>query len=417
MAHTRFARSKRLTIVAALAAAALLPAAADAEAASATYLGAADGVPVTGTRGGYEWYEGHVGTYFIRIDGMDPVRQAYSVDFERDVDEGESLPQVPSDYPHEVAYIINNAYPQPNRIGVALADSDAEAAAVQSAIWAYTDNFVATDPPHVAQRAAEIVDRARQAARQRPPAPPHSIRIDAPRGVRQVSDVHRATVTVFDGWGRPATGPSFQIEVIDGPSAGRYWSLRGPSANVSYRAPRAGIDQIEASAMYAVPSGQKFKLPGRQGIALAGDPVIGTITATSSVSWVDCGHDDHSECSHECRNPVCGDGIVQGAEQCDDGNDNDNDDCTNACKVNVCGDEIVNPWTEECDDGNALMDDGCTHDCRLPRCGDGIVQTAELCDDGNTVGGDDCPADCGRRDPEARLALTCEVTSRLTPVY
>lgn len=380
-----------------------------AHGATATYLTAGRGIPVQGTRAGLDWHEGHVGTLLIRVDDMDPAREAYCVDFEHDLDDGDVLPQAPSDYPIEVAYIVHNAYPQPNRIAVALHDLDEEAAAVQSAIWAYTDNFVATDPPQVAWRAAQIVEAARVAARMRPAAPPHAIRIDSPSGVRRVDrDLHRASATLVDGWGRPVAGPSIEMEVTTGPSAGTSATHPAPRAELEYAASAAGIDEIEASAVYLVPTGQKFKRPDRQGFILAGDPVPGTVTATSTVSWLDCGREDHGACEHECRVPTCGDGIVQSDEQCDDGNRNDNDDCTNACRHNVCGDEIVNPWKEECDDGNSLHEDGCTDDCRLPRCGDGIRQTAEVCDDGNTTGGDGCPADCGRRDPEARLALTCE---------
>jgi uncharacterized protein (TIGR03382 family) len=44
----------------------------------------------------------------------------------------------------------------------------------------------------------------------------------------------------------------------------------------------------------------------------------------------------------------CGDGIVSGAEVCDDGNTDDTDDCTNRCAVAACGDGVV-AKTEECD--------------------------------------------------------------------
>ncbi|HIE72357.1 MAG TPA: DUF4215 domain-containing protein, partial [Planctomycetes bacterium] len=36
----------------------------------------------------------------------------------------------------------------------------------------------------------------------------------------------------------------------------------------------------------------------------------------------------------------CGDGIVAGDEQCDDGNINDRDGCTNACELARCGDGL-----------------------------------------------------------------------------
>jgi cysteine-rich repeat protein len=65
--------------------------------------------------------------------------------------------------------------------------------------------------------------------------------------------------------------------------------------------------------------------------------------------------------------PVCGDGIVEGDEECDDGNDLDDDDCTNACTLPVCGDGVVQEHLgEACDDGNTLAGDECGATCLLP---------------------------------------------------
>jgi cysteine-rich repeat protein len=65
--------------------------------------------------------------------------------------------------------------------------------------------------------------------------------------------------------------------------------------------------------------------------------------------------------------PMCGNGIVEGDEECDDGNDVDDDDCTNACTLPVCGDGIVQEHLgETCDDGNTLAGDECAASCVLP---------------------------------------------------
>ncbi len=45
----------------------------------------------------------------------------------------------------------------------------------------------------------------------------------------------------------------------------------------------------------------------------------------------------------------CGDGSIDGDEQCDDGNQADEDACLGTCQLNVCGDGIVNPAAEACD--------------------------------------------------------------------
>lgn len=94
-----------------------------------------------------------------------------------------------------------------------------------------------------------------------------------------------------------------------------------------------------------------------------------------------------------CLTSVCGDGITQAGEACDDGDTEDNNACSNACTVNACGDGEVHIG-EECDDGNADDLDACSNSCTLAVCGDGIVQAGEACDDGNTVDTDLCTAAC-----------------------
>lgn len=62
--------------------------------------------------------------------------------------------------------------------------------------------------------------------------------------------------------------------------------------------------------------------------------------------------------------------------------------------MQVCGNGIPE-GTEECDDMNMTPSDGCESDCTLtPRCGNGKREGTETCDDGNLVGGDGCEAGC-----------------------
>jgi cysteine-rich repeat protein len=73
-------------------------------------------------------------------------------------------------------------------------------------------------------------------------------------------------------------------------------------------------------------------------------------------------------CTTNSEKPVCGDGRIEGAEQCDDG---------------------IN---------NGALGDSCSATCTIvaPFCGDGIVDTGEECDDGPNNGtvGDRCSATC-----------------------
>ena len=90
----------------------------------------------------------------------------------------------------------------------------------------------------------------------------------------------------------------------------------------------------------------------------------------------------------------CGNGSVDGDEECDDGNEEDGDACLSDCTANTCGDGIVNADDEECDDEGES--EACDEDCTLSECGDGTVNmvAGEECDDGNTDDGDGCSAQC-----------------------
>ena len=67
--------------------------------------------------------------------------------------------------------------------------------------------------------------------------------------------------------------------------------------------------------------------------------------------------------------PRCGNMVVEGAEQCDDGNTISNDGCSKDCNVEqvsppVCGDSKVDQ-SEGCDDGGMAPDDGCSATCTV----------------------------------------------------
>ncbi len=114
---------------------------------------------------------------------------------------------------------------------------------------------------------------------------------------------------------------------------------------------------------------------------------------------------------------ICGDGILDGGEACDDGNTTDGDGCSAGCLeepgFNCTGQPSVCTVTcgngtleggETCDDGNVSDGDGCSavcisepgFDCAgepstcASVCGDGVIVLDEECDDGNSGGGDGC---------------------------
>ena len=64
----------------------------------------------------------------------------------------------------------------------------------------------------------------------------------------------------------------------------------------------------------------------------------------------------------------------------------------------VCGNGILED-NEECDDGNTDNDDGCNSECKNeqqsePECGNGVLEDNEECDDSNIDSGDGCDSEC-----------------------
>jgi cysteine-rich repeat protein len=120
-------------------------------------------------------------------------------------------------------------------------------------------------------------------------------------------------------------------------------------------------------------------------------------------------------CSADCSSDEsCGNEIIDSdaGELCDDGNATGGDGCSADCTSNeTCGNSVTDADAgEQCDDGNDVDGDGCAADCSSNEtCGNGIVDSGEVCDDGNQAGGDGCAADCspGDRDDYERVEDGC----------
>lgn len=78
--------------------------------------------------------------------------------------------------------------------------------------------------------------------------------------------------------------------------------------------------------------------------------------------------------------PVCGNGVLEEGEPCDDGNAIEGDGCSAVCVQEVCGDGIVQPGLgEQCDAGTSPEGSGCSASCRLDADNDNVGDDTDNC--------------------------------------
>ncbi|MBL9101305.1 MAG: DUF4215 domain-containing protein [Myxococcales bacterium] len=135
-----------------------------------------------------------------------------------------------------------------------------------------------------------------------------------------------------------------------------------------------------------------------------GDTTVSDTTASDTEVTTEPSTDTSMDTETTAPMPVCGNGVVEGGEPCDDGNQDPGDGCEPDCTTTqICGNGTIEP-PEVCDDGNTDDGDDCSADCMTATdpqiCGDGTVQDPEVCDDGNTDNGDGCESDCTPTPPE-----------------
>ncbi len=204
-------------------------------------------------------------------------------------------------------------------------------------------------------------------------------------------------------------------------SSGASANSSGRSANSSSRSSTSsGRSSFGFQSSYAFSSGSSYGFDSSDGF----DSSYGTISSarTGQNSSLDeycrlfpsrcssAGSYASAGLSSEGRSMiVCGNGINEPGEQCDDGNRSNADGCDNTCRLvasPLCRNGVVDPG-EQCDDGNSIDGDGCDRNCTLtPACGNRVVEYGERCDDGNRMNGDGCSANC---QPENAPAVGSEI--------
>lgn len=113
---------------------------------------------------------------------------------------------------------------------------------------------------------------------------------------------------------------------------------------------------------------------------------------------------------------VCGNGLLEGEEACDDGLANiDTGMCTTTCTVAACGDGFVQDGVEECDDMNTDDGDGCAADCTTEEAGTGTGTGGTGVDETAGTGGSGEGTDAGSADSTEGGATNNTNATNTTP--
>lgn len=128
-----------------------------------------------------------------------------------------------------------------------------------------------------------------------------------------------------------------------------------------------------------------------------GEPETGTTTTTDPSTGSSTGSStgDDTTGGSSSTGPVesCGDGVINGGEECDDAGESMT--CDADCTAAKCGDGNVNAAAgEACDEAGESL--SCDADCSVSQCGDGVVNVAagESCEDETDVINAECSGEC-----------------------
>jgi len=179
----------------------------------------------------------------------------------------------------------------------------------------------------------------------------------------------RTVKTDFLGLGRPLTAALLLLTACgdDAPSGD---TDDGSSSSTTDAATSTGVDPTTSDSTSSTSDASSSST------ATTDEPsTTGTTDATTT-------GDDTTTGSSSTGDPAeCGDGVVEGDEACDDGEETET--CNADCTAAECGDGVLNETAgETCDDGGDS--ETCDADCTAVECGDGFVNAAagEECDGG-----------------------------------
>jgi TQXA domain-containing protein len=260
--------------------------------ASTAYLvGTASGGPVThgNLPGGSKW----AGTLEVTLDGGSERYEVYCADLGTDW----CPAPLPNDHAQEqnldpldahVVWILNNYYPHvPTEPDGLIPDK--KAAAVQLAIWHFTDSLDISSggsPTDVFDAARAIIAAAGTAS---VPETPTILTLEPSSGSNPVGFLHTVTATLKDQNGDLLAGKTVSFTVTGANAAsGSAVTNSSGQATFTYTGSTAGNDTITATVTYTVPIGLRWLRSDCQDLIMA-EEAPGQVSATATKQWYQLG--------------------------------------------------------------------------------------------------------------------------------
>jgi TQXA domain-containing protein len=226
----------------------------------------------------------YAGTFKALIDGAGPF-ELYCVDISHYLCYPKCYQQAADMSQGQIPWILNNYYPAVPSEPHALSTTSARAAAVQLALWHFSDGLDISSggsPSDVFAAARDIINAATSAPVAKTPT---TLTVTPPSAIKGIGSVHTVTAKVLDQNGVAMSGVTVAFTVTGvNPGSGSSVTNGSGEAKFSYTGFHLGDDQITARVNYTIPVGLHWTSSGCQSLVM-GQQANGSIASTATVTW------------------------------------------------------------------------------------------------------------------------------------
>lgn len=254
--------------------------------------------------------DANAGIIYVSFEGSPTMYATYCADLGTFTSMGTSYTVGGGSINPQVSWIVSNYYPNSGVPDSGLSSAE-EAAAVQLAIWHFTDNLVISSggrPNDVFEAARTIISEA-EGQEASSSVVPADLELSPQSATNPVGSQHSLIASLEDQNGAPLTNQkvSFMVSGVN-PSSGMVFTDDGGQAKFSYVGDNPGDDKIVAKTDFTIPSGTKLvgltSPTGVQQLVLA-QSAPGFLAATATKTWNDLASPVISSVISSANNP-CG---------------------------------------------------------------------------------------------------------------